>query len=414
MVDDKIDPVPDLRAELEHALWRVVLVAPGGATLTHDPQLVLQGYGANLGVVDVGLTTRLEDVGASKPLDRELLLEVNCRALDVSDALTRATEVASGLAMLLSFAANAHVGMPTPCVAFESQPGLGRRRYWQGMVSLESGIPPLKRHLDSKLLVPFIQAVLTSTERDRAVRAIGQYDIALQYWTTLTRSLALTHLYMALEALGPATERAERVRLGLPDMRAHARYRNVDLQRSNWKEVLLGWVRRDVICNGDKHTYDTARKASDGFEHSSKDFTFLRAAAETASAALMDYVRCGILSLLDLPETTRDRFAKALPLDSSAVRLALHGELTGAVQNPDQLGQNGQRYPDVDWELALDDHQYAPDGATRIAPRISINPLIPDGATLTITHQSVNTGLTDPALVAIDFSDVPHDPPHRT
>jgi excisionase family DNA binding protein len=45
------------------------------------------------------------------------------------------------------------------------------------------------------------------------------------------------HLYPAMEALGLAAERAERERLGLPDERAHASHRGVDVSQSNWKEV---------------------------------------------------------------------------------------------------------------------------------------------------------------------------------
>ncbi len=403
--DDETTPGADPQTGLEPVPWRVVLLAAGGMTLPHGAQLVLEGYGGDLGVIDIGLTTRLEDVGAPEPLARELLLEVNCWALGATDALTRATEATSGLAMLLAFAANAHVGMPVPCVAFESAPGLSRRRYWQGLVPMESGMPPVKRHLDAQLLFPFLQAVLTSTERERVVRAVGQYDIALQHWTVPTRPLALAHLYMALEALAPAVERVERARLGLSDERAHAEHRKVELERSNWKEVLLGWVRRDVICGGDKATYDTARKASDGFEHGSEDFASFRAAAEATSAALMGYVRRGVIDLLDLPETTRERLASASPLDGGAVRLALHGELTGAVQDPDRLGLDGQRYPHLEWDLALNEHQHTPGVSSRITPRVILtSPSLPEGATLTLTGHALSTGLTDPDLVMIDPS----------
>ena len=177
----------------------------------------------------------------------------------------------------------------------------------------------------------------------------------MSQWTTAGRPLALAHLYMALEALAPVAERAERTRLGVADERAHAQHRGVDVTRSNWKEVLLGWVRRDVICRGDKAIYDAARKASDGFEHGSIGLPEYRAAAAQHGRALLDYVRGGALDLLDLPPSVRAELAAKRPLDVSPLWQEVRGELHGEVQDPNRLGEAGQPYPHVDWHTALDD-----------------------------------------------------------
>ena len=101
------------------------------------------------------------------------------------------------------------------------------------------------------------------------------------------------HLYPALEALGPAVERVERERLGLADERGHASHRGVDVSQSNWKDVLLGWVRRDIICQGDMETYDAVRRLSDKLEDGALDMPLIREAAPGVTGTLFNYVRRG-------------------------------------------------------------------------------------------------------------------------
>jgi len=107
---------------------------------------------------------------------------------------------------------------------------------------------------------------------------------------------------MALEALTAVAERRERERLGLQSEEEHAKHRGVDVTQSNWRNVLSGWIRRDVLCKGDKATYDAARRASDGFEHGFMPLPEYRATASEVTPAVLGYVRAGILDLLDLDE----------------------------------------------------------------------------------------------------------------
>ena len=376
--------------------WRVVLLARAGAHLLPGQRLELRRWPVESGVDDVALLTRFEDAGLAEPLPRELALEVCC---DATEAVDRAAAVGGHLAALLAFVVNAHVAVPVPQLAFEAEPGLDRRQFWQGYVALASGLPHVMRRLDEGLLFPFLHAVLTAPESARLARAVSQYAVALSHWTVPARPLALAHLYIALEALAPAVERAERGRLGLPDDRAHAQHRGVDVLRSNWKDVLLGWVRRDVICQGDKATYDAARQASDGFEHASMDLPSYRAVATQVSGALLGYVRRSVLDLLDLPDAVRHQLADKAPLDVTALQFAVQGELTGAVQAPDRLGYRDQPYPYADWQITLDDHHRTPDGRYRMTSRHHLTPLINEEAQLTYTAHALGAGLNDPDLL---------------
>ena len=282
--------------------WLVVLLAAGGTELLPDQRLLLRQVPMEPEPVDVVLATRYEDAGLSALLPRELVLEVHLLAEDADAAIGAAGAAAGGVVALVSFAVNAFVAPPEPHLAYEAAPRLLRRRFWQREVDLQRGVPRPRRQVDETLLFPLLEAFFRAPETDWLGRAASQYHVALSHWTTSGRPLAMAHLYTALEALSPATERAERQRLGLADKRAHAAHRGVDLSLSNWEGVLLGWVRRDVLCQGDTVTYKAAREAHNGIKHGYMPLPDYRAAANEHTRALLDYVRLGLLSLLDLPE----------------------------------------------------------------------------------------------------------------
>jgi len=378
--------------------WLVVLLASGGTALLPNQRWALEKLPTESGAADVTLTSRFEDAGLADLIARELVLEVRCPAHHAEQAVAQAVSLGANLVPLLSFAVNAHVPVPLPHLAYEAAPRLTRRRFWQAQVTLEQGLPRPSRIQREELLFPLLGAVFAAGVDPRLPRAFGQYHAALRDWTTSGRPLAMAHLYMALEALGPVAEREARQRLNLPDQQAHARYRGVDVGLKNWKEVLLGWVRRDELCQGDKVTYDLARRASDGLEHGSMDFPEVRAAAETTGPLLLSYVRRGLLGLLDLPESVRRALADKQPLDVSPLRFSVTGELTGAVEDPDALGQDGQPYPYADWHVTLDDHHRLPDGRMRMTPRMNLTARLAEDVQLTFTAHATGVGLTDPDL----------------
>lgn len=398
LVSDQSGETEDPGDASARALWLVVLLASGGATLLPGERLELNSLPNDSETVDVAIATRFEDGGFTELVPRELVFEVRCRARNADDAVAQAGAVGGGLVALLSFVVNAHVSVPLPHLAFEAEPGLTRRQFWQAEVPFEQGLPRPNRILDKELLFPLLQAFLSSTEAARLRRAVGQYHAALRDWTVSGRPLALAHLYMALEALGPATERAERLRLGLSNEREHAMHRGVDLTLKNWKDVLLGRVRRDVLCKADRVTYDAARKASDGFEHGSMDFPQIKVAADQTGDALMGYVRRGVLDLLDLPEPVRQKLADKRPLDVSRLHWAIRGELTGDVSDPNRLGQDGAPYPYADWRITLDDLSRMPDGQIQMTPRMNLTARLAKNVQLTYTAYTIGVGVSDPDL----------------
>jgi hypothetical protein len=346
----------------------VVLVAKGGARLKPDEGIKITGFNTDAGPATVGLATRFQEIGLANRLPQDLIFEVRCPGSNLDDAVARGSALATSLAPLISFAINAFVDVPQAHLAYEASPGRGSRRFWQRDVQLGTHTLTPSQIVRSELVIPFLQAVFTSDEQKRLGVAISHYHAALRDWTTAGQPLALMHLYPALEALGGAVERAERARLGLADKEAHALRLGVDVTKSNWREVLFGRVRRDVICKGDQPTYKAAYEASNGLEHGNLDMPSIRAVARQVTPKLFGYVRDGVLDLLNLESDVRQRLGKLRVLDVTPLHMEMRGVLTGEVADADQLGFESDPYPRMDPQLTLDELSYGPDGQLTVSP----------------------------------------------
>ena len=368
----------------------VVLVAQGGARLKQDEGIKITGFNTDAGPATVGLATRFQEIGLANRLPQDLIFEVRCPGSSLDDAVARGSTLATSLAPLISFAINAFVDVPQPHLAYEASPGRSSRRFWQTDVQLGIHTLTPSQIVHSDLLIPFLQAIFASREQQRLGVAISHYHAALRDWTTAGQGLALMHLYPALEALGGAVERAERARLGLADKEAHALHLSVEVSKTNWREVLLGWVRRDVICKGDQQTYKAAYEASNGLEHGCLDMPSIRAVAQQVTPKLFGYVREGVLDLLNLEAAVRERLGKLRVLDVTPLHMQMKGVLTGDVA--DRPAWLRERPVPADGPTADSRQAHLPVGwpahrVVRIAPDVQF----------TLSETAVAIGLNDPA-----------------
>lgn len=385
-------------------LWRVLLQTVGGTEVRPGQRIELRQETSEFGPVTVAVWTRFEDTGLTVPLPRETSLEVTVPAGSADDAIASAGAITSALTTMFSFCVNAFVSPPDPVLAYECSPGAGKRSFWQRhMRSTFDDLQP-RRALNTDLLFPFLHTAFSSSDSERIGRAVSHYHLALNYWTTRGQPMALAHLYMALEALGPVAERRERERQGLAHQKEHALSRGVDVSKSNWRDVLLGWIRRDVLCDGDKETYDAARKASDGFEHGFMPLPEYRATASKHVAALLGHARRAVISLLDLSEPVRSSLLAKSALDIGPLWMEIHGELTGRVGDPDSLAEPGHHipHPCFDWNITLDDARRTEDNRLTLNPRYNLTAHLAKDVSINLTHHNVMVGLSDPD--AFDFS----------
>jgi hypothetical protein len=376
----------------------VVLVAKGGVRLKPGDRLELNGYQTDAGLATVFLMTRFQDIGLPERLPQELVFEVRCPGRDIDDAVARAAALTTSLVPLISFTVNSFVDIPRAHLAYEASPGRHTRRFWQEDVLL--GVEPFTpaQVLRRELFFSLLQDIYTHAERRRLARAVSQYHAALRHWSAAGQPLALMHLWPALEALGPAVERAERQRLGLEDEQAHARHHGLDLDEDDkWKLALLGRIRRDVICRGDELTYKTAYTARNGLFHASKDMSFIRGLAPQIAPKLFDYIRLGILDLLNLDDDVRGRLARTTLLDITPLHAVMKGVLSGDVADADKLGFGGDPYPRMESDIKIEAVTYQPDGRLTVTPTFTYTVQTASEVQFTPMETALATGINDPA-----------------
>jgi hypothetical protein len=281
-------------------------------------------------------------------------MAVTIGAADVDAAVSRAAQVASVLAIVISFSGNAVVEPPALHVAFNSTPGLSRREFAEAFLPDEAGHPRPGRWINVDEVNAFGQAAYSSPEARRLFRALAQYQAALRYWNTGSRVLVLAHLYIACEVLTKAVLRLHQARLGLTE-KQHAQLLGVDVSQSNWKMMAGNFARREYIFEGDRQIYQEAREASDQFEHGTADLGGVRQAADAVTRQLFDLVRSAILSLLPtLDMGICDALMARRPLDVSPFQKQITGYIVSdQPSDPDRLGAADELFPRLEWRSDL-------------------------------------------------------------
>jgi hypothetical protein len=110
-------------------------------------------------------------------------------------------------------------------------------------------------------LIALAKAISVSEHRERLMRSMAQYQLALDNWTMASSILAVAHLWMAVEALTKVRARAELKSRGLANEADLAKSLGVDIKQ------LDSTIRRQFIFDDDGDCYSKTLAASDGFEH---------------------------------------------------------------------------------------------------------------------------------------------------
>ena len=342
--------MPELAADSSE--YTVLLRSRSGARVRHGYYMDVTDFPDGLGgQVQVRISTRWEDLGLEYPLPRELWMAVRARADSVDAAVNSAANVSSTLAMIISFCVNAVVEPPALHVVFNSTAGMSRREFMEVFVPDETGLPRIGRWIDVESTFAFGQAAFASPEAPRLFRALAQYQAALRYWNTGSRVLVLAHLYIACEVLTKAVQRVNQARLGLTEQE-HALLLGVDISQKKWQMMAENFARREYIFEGDRLTYDTARKASNDFEHGIADLGGVRQAAEDVTRELFDLVRSAILSVVpSLDEAICDQIMSKGPVDVSPFYKQVTGYIVSEEpSDPLNLGVAGELFPALRWQ----------------------------------------------------------------
>lgn len=280
-------------------------------------------------------------------LPGHLWIEIAGPAAELDVALETFANVGLMAIPLLAVSANATIGQLEIELGYESTPGISERDFFQAFVPGEREIARPGRVIDVALTSALAAAVQASPDRERLMRAMAQYHLALENWSMESSILAVAHLWMAVEALTKARIRAELQKRGLKDENALADALRVE------KRNLDSTIRREMIFQGDAECYSDALDASNGFEHGFQDIGKLRKLTSGVRQRAAACVRREIFEIAALEEGIKEKLLSEPfrePLGDRTLVKYMRGKLLG---NGDNLAKPGNAYPILRWTSSI-------------------------------------------------------------
>jgi hypothetical protein len=330
-----------------------VLRAPSAALLLPD-----QGFEINFNdPARVRLRSLWREQGLEHPVPADLWVEVRGRAESLDEAVRRHGPLARGAASVLAFVANAAVEPLEVELAYDATEGRTEREYLQVFVRDPSPIPKGGRVVPTDRLQPCFDAILALGEVPRLQRTLFQYDHALRNWRIGTEYQSLDHLWIAAENIA---ELLLNQRIGDNDPKEFARALGITVDRERpgaprppWKQELKSWGLRELVFEGDRAAYDTARTATNGYEHGFLDLNDVQLQAVQATPAVFSHLRRSIADVLSFTGEYRDWLLDRTPVDVASTRKVMRGLLLGEVADPTHLAAPGEPYPILRWRTRL-------------------------------------------------------------
>jgi hypothetical protein len=277
----------------------VVLHSPTALRIPEGERWGLTGLPTcSAGTTEVHLRGYYTEEGFANHVPRGILAEVSGVAADFDEAIQTFARDADFFAPILSLSANCHVPRFRHHLAYETT-SKAQRRHFRQWFAAEEAFPRLGRCAAFEPFRALVDLCLKHQESARIYRAMVQYQEALASWRAGEELRSVMHLWMAVEALTKVFLRRELERS------------NVDTSEicRKWgieKKNLDGDVRKRLIFQDDKETYDSARRASDGVEHMFEDFPLLHRMSTGARDKTAKYVRGGLLDLLQPPSPAKE------------------------------------------------------------------------------------------------------------
>ncbi|MBK9517983.1 MAG: hypothetical protein IPO09_11610 [Anaeromyxobacter sp.] len=364
-------------AESEATKPKFVVVMRGTtfARIRPGEQIVVAGIPTVEGPVTCVVRTHFVDEGFDAAVPRGIFVEVSGPAATAQKAMGAFPNAAMFLKSLLSVAANASVGDLEIELALDVTPGRMEHEFVQRFLPAPTGLPVPGRWLDLDATMAFLQTFGHNPDLARLSRAAVHYDLALRAWRPEQKSMALSHLFVGMEALTPVVRRRLKLEMAVDE----------EGLAKEWaipKKSLDAEIRRRVLFKGDDVTYQDAKEASDAYEHSYKGFSEVYVVAGRAVVDTARYLREAILELSGTPEASRlvlvaqpfERPFEALPLTRS-----FHGVLQGAVES---LAPPNELYPHIRWSSRIKSLRRAAAGHYEVMPEDQMSFAMGDGVTL--------------------------------
>jgi hypothetical protein len=338
--------------------------------MTGNYVTVLRGESAALFLPDEGFEVNLEDkatrirlrtqwrdAGLAHPVPADLWIDVTGRGDDLDETIQRHSSLARGMAAFFAYVANAAVEPLEIELAYDATDGLAVREYVQVFVRGADAIPRGGRLVPTKRLRPCVDALLSLQPTPRLERALFHYDLALRSWQLGGEYQTLEHLWIAAENI---VELLLDRRTAGGNRKDLARSVGIEVDPSTpgqrkppWKQDLSAWALRELVFVKDKAAYDSARTASNGYEHGFLDLSEVQQQAVRTTEDVFKHIRRSIADALLLADEPRSWLLALAPVDVASTRKTVRGTLRGAVTDAARLAAPGQEYPILTWRTRL-------------------------------------------------------------
>jgi len=300
--------------------------------------------------------------GYEVPVPKNLWVEACGPAKDLHDAAEVFVNAALEISAIISFVANASLGLLELELVFDATSDKEEHEFLQSFVA----DPPVAvvpgRRIDVEAAGAVLKAIAGHPEQARLQRAILQYVEALQSWRPGHEITCMAHLYMGVEALTKAVLREHMRKIGKPENELVAEWKIDDSDKLQRRKKLESEARRRLIFGGDAECLRKAREVSDTFEHGFGDFGTIRKPAREVIVKTADYLRRAIIDVIDIETNIRERVLGvdyAAPRGPLALVRYIRGKLIGQI---DQLAAEDQEYPIMEWRTKLKSVQIGKDG----------------------------------------------------
>lgn len=370
-----------------------------------DSGFKLKLLGSAVGEVDLAFSTRwvVPESGVSIP--GNLCLEIRGGGTDLHSALEPLCNCGLFVIPVIALAHNAAVSVPQLEVAYDATPGLEVRDFLQQHLRGESGEAARARLADPGMLAETFDTIANSPDRERLVRALNQYALALESWRDGEEIICVAHLWMAVEALTPVQRRALAPKEGADDPAALAVALGISTEGQDRRQVSANVdaaVRRDFLLHGDADCYSRARKASDGLEHGYHDYTVIRTEAAATRKALASHVRRSIVRLCGANSSLATKLLSS-PYDVPMSMTTVIHRVVGKLKGSGDCMAPGQAHPFLRWNIRPVAGVAGPDGTTEIRWSCDVSPDLAPGISLSVDRYEVldPSGATDSGVGAI-------------
>lgn len=353
----------------------VVLRGSSAAVFPEGKNLIATNFPSSIGPVNIAYATRWLKRGGNISLPGHIWIEVSGAGIALENVLAPFANAGLALLPILSLCTNVAIGDPKVELGYDNSKGLIERDYFQTYIPPEGDNLRVFRYVNSPETTNAIRKLAKHTESERLRRGANQYRLALDSWHLGRETLALAHLWMALEAITKAKVRLECTARGLSSEQELADNLGIPIQK------LDSVIRKDFILGGDAETYKKAKEASDGFEHGYLGYDELLSKSKGVRHKMAKYVRNSILQMMGLSNDTYQTLTSApfdKPLGDWPVVKYLRGKLTGT---KDKLALEANEYPIMKWNQTINTTSIESDGKINIVFNETFTPELGQGTT---------------------------------